>query len=259
MKYLFSDWKKISSKIRRSLQAFLFFDYDGTLTPIVSRPELAKISPKVKNLIRKLKKNPKFIIAIISGRSLKNVKNMVGVKGLIYAGNHGLEIEEIGHKILKPKDHSTKDLLNRIKRQLKKELRHIKGVIVEDKGCTLSVHFRLVAPQKRVLVKRIFARIVKPYALSRNIRVSTGKMVLEVRPGVDWDKGKAVQYLLRRHKKTLPVYLGDDVTDRDAFRAIKDRGVSVFVGKHGKAIKADYCLKSPREVERFIKKLITLA
>ncbi|MBU4589499.1 MAG: trehalose-phosphatase [Candidatus Omnitrophica bacterium] len=253
MRYLFSNWNKISSKIRKSRRVCLFFDYDGTLTPIVSRPELARISPRVKNLIRKLRKNPKFIIAIISGRSLKNVKNMVGVKGLIYAGNHGLEIEEIGREILKPKGASTKNLLNKIELHLKKELRHIKGVIVEDKGCTLSIHFRLVSSRKKGLVKKIFARIVKPYVISKKIRISAGKMVLEVRPGIDWDKGKAVQYLLGRHKKALPVYLGDDVTDRDAFRAIKRRGVSIFVGRPKKAIKADYFLKSPREVERFIK------
>jgi len=257
MRYLFSDWKKISSKIRKSHRVFLFFDYDGTLTPIVSRPELARISPKVKNLIRKLKKNPRFIVAIISGRSLKNVKNMVGVKGLIYAGNHGLEIEEIGYKILKPKGASTKNLLNKIELHLKNELRYIKGVIVEDKGCTLSIHFRLVSSRKKDLVKNVFARVVKPYVISKKIRISAGKMVLEVRPGIDWDKGRAVQYLLRRHKKVLPVYLGDDATDRDAFRAIKKRGVSVFVGKPGKAIKADYFLKSPREVEKFIKRLST--
>ncbi len=257
MKYLFNDWNTVSFKLQRSNRIFLFFDYDGTLTPIVLRPELARISPRVKNSIRQLRKNPKFIIAIISGRSLKNVKGMVGIKDLIYVGNHGLEIEEIGNKILKPKGHSTKDLLNRIKRQLKKELRHIKGVIVEDKGCTLSVHFRMVNPQKKGLVKNIFASVVKPYVVSKKIRISAGKMVLEVRPGLDWDKGKAVQYLLRRHKKALPVYLGDDVTDRDAFRAIKGRGVSVFVGKPEKPVKADYFLKSPIEVERFIKRLST--
>lgn len=258
MKYLFNDWHKVCPKIQKSRRVFLFFDYDGTLTPIVSTPEKARISPAVRGSIRKLQKDPKFIVAIISGRSLKNVKKMVGVKDLIYAGNHGLEIEEIGRKVLKPKCPSIKSLLNSIRLSLKKELKYIKGVIVEDKGCTLSVHFRLVSPRKKGLVKGIFGRIVKPHALLKKIRISGGKMVLEVRPGIGWDKGRTIQYLLRRHKGALPIYLGDDVTDRDAFRAIKGRGISVFVGQPKRIIKADYFLKNAKDVEKFITRLITL-
>ena len=95
-----------------------------------------------------------------------------------------------------------------------------------------------------------------PYVDSKKIRLSLGKKVLEVRPNLDWHKGKAVLTLLKGVKKALPVYLGDDVTDMDAFRAIKGKGISIFVGGMKKNITADYFLKDTCEVASFIKKLI---
>lgn len=255
MRYLFNDWARVLSRIQRSYSVFLFFDYDGTLTPIVSTPEKAKFPPSIKKAVIKLQKNPRFKIAIISGRSLKNIKKMAGIKGIIYAGNHGLEIEGYRGKILRPSTCSRGALPKEIKAILKKSLKDIKGARVEDKGCTLSVHFRLVNSKERPLVRKIFERIVKSHLLRKKIRVSSGKMVLEVKPGVDWDKGKAVLYLMGKAKRTLPVYIGDDVTDTDGFRAVKRKGISIFVGSSNRTISADYFLNSPKDVERFINKL----
>ena len=250
MRYLFDCWDKISSKIKKSPRIFLFFDYDGTLTPIVSTPEKATFHKKSKELIRRLIKNQKFKVAIISGRSLKDVKSMVGLKGIIYAGNHGLEIT-------KPRKGLKNSPLKTICIALKKGLGHIKGIRVEDKGCTLSVHFRLVRPEHRILVKKIFYRTLRPYICSKSAKVSSGKMVLEVRPAIDWHKGKAVLHIIKK-KKTLPIYLGDDVTDIDAFRAIKGKGISIFVGGPKKNIKADYYLKDTFDVKKFIERLLLL-
>ena len=257
MRNLLSCWDKLSRQIRKSSRTFLFFDYDGTLTPIVSRPEKAKCPHTIKFLIKRLKKNPRFTIAVISGRSLKDIKKMVGIRGITYVGNHGLEIEKSLGRVLRPKGVSTGYPLKKIKESLKKRLSHIKGAWIEDKGLTLSVHFRFVDKKKITSVKRIFRNTVAPYILAKKIRVSSGKMVLEVRPGVEWDKGKAVLELLGR-KKTLTLYLGDDVTDMDAFRAIKGKGISIFVGSPGSGIRADYSLKNPKEVELFLKKLQTV-
>lgn len=235
---------------------FLFFDYDGTLTPIVSRPEDAKITSAAKSLIKEIQKDPRFSVSIISGRSLKDIKKMVGIKDLIYAGNHGLEIEYAG-RVLKPGEKSgSGKFLRKIRLSLEKEIRHIKGAMVEDKGLTLSVHFRLVEPSCKGTVKNIFAKIVRPYVLSGKLKASSGKMVLEARPGIDWHKGKAVLYLLKKRKRALPIYVGDDNTDMDAFCAIKKSGISVFVGRPKKSICADYFLKDSKDVERFIKRLL---
>jgi len=255
MKYLFSDWNRFFFEIGKFPHVFLFLDYDGTLTPIVSTPEKAKIPPIVKQSIKKLQKNPRFTIAIISGRSLRDVKRMVNIKGLIYAGNHGLEIERARRRISRPMGSETRPIIKKIKLDLQRELEDIKGVRVEDKLCTLSVHFRLVRPGQRLLVKKIFKNVVQPKLLSREIKISSGKMVLEVRPGVEWDKGKAVLHIIAGKKGAVPVYIGDDLTDQDAFRAINSRGMSIFVGRPKRTIHADYFLKGPKDVERFIGRL----
>ena len=258
MRYLFNHWDRISSRIKNAPRVFLFFDYDGTLTPIVPTPEEARLEPGIKDSIKLLRKNPKFIIAIISGRSLSDIKGMVALRGIIYAGNHGLEILEGSRRILKQGARLKDSSLKAIYLALRTGLKDIKGARVEDKGCTLSVHFRLVRRAQRDLVKEIFNKIVRPYILSKGMRISSGKMVLEVRPDIDWDKGKAVLHLLAGNKKALPLYIGDDVTDRDGFRALKKKGISIFVGRPRRGIGADYFLRNPKDVARFIGRLLKL-
>ena len=258
MRYLFNDWNRLSSKIQNSPHVFLFLDYDGTLTPIVKRPEYAKFPRSVKISISKLKKDPRFMIAIISGRSLKNVKNMVGIKGIIYAGNHGLEIEGKGIRFSRPSAAGiARPIVKKIGAQLRKDMKNIKGVFIEDKGATLSLHYRLARSKDKTLIKKKLDKITRPYIISKKIKVTSGKKVWEVRPNLDWNKGRAVNWHLKK-KKTFPLYIGDDVTDIDAFRAIRKKGVSVFVGKPKKGIGSDYFLSNTREVGKFLKKLTTL-
>lgn len=253
MRYLFSHREKVFLRIRDSRGAFLFLDYDGTLTPIVQRPEGAKMPTAVRKLIRRLNSHSWLKVAIISGRSLKDVKKMVGIDGLIYAGNHGLEIQKGNEKISKTPGRSSMLLLELVKLYLKASLKGIRGVLVEDKGSTLSVHFRMAGPGKRKEVKEIFAKILRPY--KKNLRLTSGKMVLEIRPAIEWDKGRAVLALLGK-SKALPIYIGDDITDNDAFRALKGKGVSIFVGRPRRAIEADYYLKDTKEVEKFLRILL---
>lgn len=257
MKYIFSHWEKFSLKIKSSRQVFLFLDYDGTLTPIVSRPGDARLPISVKKIIKELNSSPRFTVAIISGRSLRDVRKMAGIRNIVYAGNHGLEIERGSGKMRKPAVSYSRPLLKSIKLYLEAALQDIEGAQVEDKGPTLSVHFRRVSPESRARVKIIFHDILRPYIASRRLKVTSGKMVMEVRPAVDWHKGKAVLAILGA-SKALPVYIGDDVTDTDAFLAIKGKGVSIFVGKPKKNIKADYYLKDTKEVARFLSQLLSL-
>lgn len=258
MRYLFNDWDKLSSKIQNSPHIFLFLDYDGTLTPIVKRPEHAKFPRSVKNSIDKLIRDPRFAIAIISGRSLKNIKKIVGMKNIIYAGNHGLEMEGSGIRFLRLSAVDlARPIIKKIGVQLRKDMKNITGAFVEDKGATLSLHYRLARSKDKVLIKKKLDKVVRPYIISKKIKLTSGKKVWEVRPDLDWNKGRAVNWILKK-KKAFPLYIGDDVTDVDAFRAIRDRGVSVFVGKPKKGISADYFVRNPREVEKFLKKLTEL-
>ncbi|MFH1782610.1 MAG: trehalose-phosphatase [Candidatus Omnitrophota bacterium] len=257
MKYLFKHQDKILPKIKKSKNILLFLDYDGTLTPIVSRPQDAKFSFSVKKLLKKLKKHPKFSLAIISGRSLKDVKAMVGIDGLIYAGNHGLEVEA-PFKVSVPDVTKAGSILRQISLVLIRKLKDIEGVKVENKTYTLSLHFRLVKPSKRKIVEGIFEETVKDFVDSKKIKVSSGKMVFEVRPPIKWGKGNIVLEILKKKKKSLVFYLGDDVTDEDAFKAIKLKGISIFVGPGKTKSRADYFLKNTKGVESFLKLLTSL-
>ena len=262
MEYLFSHRNKLKDRLKDKF-VLLFLDYDGTLTPIVETPDKAVISKERKDLLDKLSTSSHYRVAIISGRSLNDIKGLVGLKDIIYAGNHGLEIE--GPKI-KFESHVSlrlKSVIRNIAEELSKRLSSIKGVLIEDKGLTLSIHYRLVDKKNIPQVKTIFHETVILYLVRNKIKIKTGKMVLEVRPSSEWDKGKVVLWLLARQqfalgeKRVFPVYIGDDVTDEDAFKVLKRKGLTVFVGEPGSS-KADYYVKDPEEVTQFLRLILDL-
>ncbi|MFA5271508.1 MAG: trehalose-phosphatase [Candidatus Omnitrophota bacterium] len=257
MKYFFTIWDKLKKSLDHKT-IFLFLDYDGTLSPIVYRPEAALFPRETKRLLTKLSKISNCKIAIISGRSLKDVKNKVGIKNIIYVGNHGLEIEGQGIKFKKQINPKSLDSLRLIRQGLSKKLLGIKGAFVEDKGLTLSLHYRLVDKKSIPEVKAIFRDTLKRHSADNSIRIKPGKMIFEVRPSINWNKGKAVLWLLNRQKRTgsiLPLYVGDDITDEDAFCAIRDKGVTVFIGSPKKSY-AQYYLKSTKEVAKLLKQIL---
>jgi trehalose 6-phosphate synthase/phosphatase len=223
---------------------FLFLDYDGTLTPIVDTPDKALMTKPMRSLIRELR--DKLPVAIISGRSLKDVMNMVKIKEMIYAGNHGAEVWYgnrlvIGHS-------GSKEKLNDIISKLQKSLASIKGVIVEDKGITASIHFRNVSPEDQSRLFNIFWSITNKH--KRYFRVTSGRKVLEIRPVGIWNKGDAVNMIWKKFDKSrLPIYIGDDVTDEDAFKVLKGEGISIAIGK---SLDADYYLKNQKELRKFL-------
>lgn len=231
------------------MKLLLLLDYDGTLVPIKKNPKLARLSPKRKAFLRKLAACPGVKLAIISGRKLSELKKMVGIPELIYAGNHGLEIE----KDLKLWTHPEAVYIPLpLKKQLKRKLRYPE-ILIEDKGLSLSVHYRLLPPKKVPLFKKDFMRLVKPWG--RTVKITGGKKVLEIRPPVDWDKGKAVKWIINRLRpeKYFPVYIGDDKTDEDAFLALRQKGLTIHVGK-GKT-PAKLRLKDISGVYRYLKGL----
>jgi trehalose-phosphatase len=237
----------------------LFLDYDGTLTPIAASPSQAFLSSENKELIESLVQIPAFQMVIISGRSLIDVKQMAGIKGIIYIGNHGWEIEGASMHFESLVPVQVSSIMEKIKYELITQLSDIKGAFVEDKGLTLSVHYRLVGREKEFLVRRIFEHICMPYRRQNEIKVHAGKKVLELRPPVEWDKGKAALWLLRKQEilkgkgNVLPVYIGDDSTDEDAFEALKDKGITVLVGPPRRFSAAQYFLAGPQEVTEFLK------
>jgi trehalose-phosphatase len=261
MEYLFDQWDQVKRKLA-SKHIFLFFDYDGTLTPIAKTPQQAVISEKVKELLKKLSQKPNLALAIISGRELKDIKNMVGLKDIIYAGNHGLEIEGPKIKFESQVSPGLKSVIRNIYENMVSSFSGVKGVLIEDKGLSVSVHYRLVDVKDMQEFLNIFSEITKSFTADNKIKINEGKMVYEIRPAVAWDKGKTVLWLLARQQfivedKVFPVYFGDDLADEDVFRVLKNSGLTIFVGQP-RASKALYYVKSTTEVAKFMKQVLEL-
>jgi len=263
LEYLLSAWPAVLRQLGAARHILLLADYDGTLTPIVERPELAQLPNRVRPLIERLSQRSDITVGIVSGRALSDLRTMVGISGLVYAGNHGLEIEGPGVSFVSPLAAELRPALRVIHFVLSRALSTVKGVLVEDKGLSLSVHYRMVDPERVQEVEDIVRKTIGQAQAAGTARLTSGKKVHEIRPGVDWNKGKAVRLLMKRDGKggrrsgLLPMYLGDDSTDEDAFRVIEayGKGVSVFVGEPGSQSAARYYLKSPEEVCQFLEML----
>ena len=231
---------------------FFFFDYDGTLTPIVSHPEKAILSEETKALLLALKKNPKSLLAIVSGRSLKDIRNLVGLKKIYYVGNHGLEIftPKNGTKQLVPKEVFHE--LARIRNRLNSQMKDIEGVLIEDKGSILTIHYRNVDPKCVPPILMALKQEIKGSKIP--LCLGYGKMVFEIRPESNVNKGTTVLELLNHVNQggVLPLYIGDDQTDEDAFKALKKIGITIFVGLPSHS-SAQYYVEDSSEVYQFLK------
>lgn len=259
MKDLFKDWPNIERLIKESGHALMLFDYDGTLTPIVSRPRDALLKSDMRAALKSLAGKARFTVGVVSGRRLTDVKKLVGIKGIFYAGNHGFEIEIGSTNYTHPDVKKFAKYLRSTKTKLSRATRGIKGVLVEDKGISLSVHYRLVDNRDLFALKEIVFDICNPLIKERKIHLTSGKKVWEIRLPIKWHKGKAVEKLCtivnkKRKKAVLPAYIGDDTTDEDAFNFLnkKKRAISICVGERGAASAAAYYLKSPSEVKKFL-------
>lgn len=262
MDYIFSQFSKIKELLSNKL-ILLLLDYDGTLTPIVETPSKAIIHKDTRELLQKLSRSPNCKIGIISGRKLEDIKNIVGIDSIIYAGNHGLEIQGLKIKFENQVSPRLKSIIRNIAVDTQKRLSGIKGVLIEDKGLTLSIHYRLVSKKDMPVFEKVVSEVTNPYMVSDKIKVNSGKKVYEIKPPVKWDKGKVVLWFLARQqfisgvKDVLPIYIGDDITDEDAFKVLKKKGLTIFVGKPGDS-KANYYLKNTKEVIKFLRSISDL-
>jgi trehalose 6-phosphate phosphatase len=236
----------------------LLLDFDGTLAPIVDRPEQASLPAATRIALEHLRTCDGVSLAIVSGRGLPDVRARAGVADIAYAGNHGMEIEGPGIHRVHGEAERARPRLESVAGQLRTALAEIEGAIVEDKGLTLSVHFRLVRDAE---VANVDLSVRAAAEREPTLHVTTGKKVLEVRPRVDWHKGRAVEFLLAQldPPEGSPVlYLGDDTTDEDAFRALQSwtGGEGVLVGDPAQRDTAAACyLRDPAEVATLLEAL----
>lgn len=263
MTHLFADWDRAARRLAGVGRILLCLDYDGTLSPIVRDPAAARLAVSTRDRLRRLSSSGKITLAIISGRGLEDVRERVGLEGVIFAGNHGLEIRGPGLEYLNPPARRARPALRSAAERLTRELAGIDGARVEDKGLTLSVHYRNCRPADRDRARETVFRAVAPDRSRRRIRVGEGKMVIEIRPPTSWNKGNAVNLLRREAAKSgsgkvLTVYAGDDRTDEDAFRALGNEGITIKVGPPGVKTLARYRLSGVGEVREFLRRLARL-
>src|SRR6266498_5758995 len=232
----------------------VFLDYDGTLTPIVCHPEDAWLSESMRHVLREL--GAQAPIAILSGRDLDDVRRRVDLDGIVYAGSHGFDIagpgglcRQLGAEYL--------SILDTAEKELREALDEIPGAQLERKHFSVAAHYRNVNENDAFRVAQAVEAVA---ARHRELRKMDGKKVYELLPDIDWNKGKAVLWLLEtlglEGGNALPIYIGDDRTDEDAFRALEKRGVGILVSEHPQATAANYWLNNPEEVERFLGEII---
>jgi len=240
----------------RGDQLAVFLDYDGTLTPIVSRPDQAVLTDSTRAILRALA--AKMPVAILSGRDLEDVRKRVAIDAMVYAGSHGFDIA--GPRGLRRQE-ATKFLpaLDAAEKELQEKLAGIAGALIERKCFSIAAHYRNVNESDFPELERAVSDVA---ARHRQLRTMEGKKVYELLPNTDWDKGKAVLWLLDNLGlelgKVRPIYIGDDRTDEDAFRALGQRGAGILVSEQPRPTAASYSLKDPSEVERFLRELALL-
>ncbi len=244
--------RSVARKLQRSKGIALFLDFDGTLAPIQKSPSRALLPPQVKTLLRTLLLRPGLTLAIATGRSHSDISEKVGLRGPVFISNHGFRISAGRHRWVHPAAIAALPLMRAVTRRLTPSLGSIRGTLLENKGYTISVHFRNAPRKAHRRIAMAVRRIVSPYR--QQLKTTRGKKVIEVRPNVEWDKGRAVSQVLNRlgpAHSVLTVYIGDDQTDEDAFRILPRTAMAIVVGRR-KTTAATLRLRNTAEVARFL-------
>jgi trehalose-phosphatase len=253
-----SDW--IAGRIKGKELA-LFLDYDGTLTPIVRRPEDATLTDEMRSLLSEL--SGRCTVAIVSGRDRRNAEEMVRLDNLVFAGSHGFDIRGPGGLEMQPEgaQRALPDL-DEAERELHQRIDAIEGARVERKKFAIAVHYREVSSEAET--RQVEKAVDEVLGKHSGLRKRGGKKIFELQPNLDWDKGKAVLWLTEalglNHSGVVVIYIGDDVTDEDAFRVLRNSGagIGIRVAAPASGTHACYYLRDCDEVEQFLQSLLVM-
>ena len=209
-------WEKLKDWSREPEKAAIFTDIDGTLAPIVPTPDLSEVPEELRLLLARLAERYR-IVAGISGRATPDAKKLLGLEDVVYYGNHGFEILRDGAVEVVPEAMPFEGKIRELE-ALSREKLGPRGAFVEDKGITASIHYRNVSPEVGELCKAF----VKQEGERMGLRITVGRGVVEARPPVHADKGTAVRRLVEEYGPEKALFIGDDTTDLDAFRALEE-------------------------------------
>jgi trehalose-phosphatase len=239
---------RVQSAGRRLL---LLLDFDGTLCEFDPDPRAVHLSPTRRAILQGLQRQA--TIGIVSGRRLVDVRARAGLDGIVLAGLHGLEIEALGEHFVHPDLDRAAVAVEEVITSLRPAIATVPGVFLEDKGAAVALHFREAGSDAHRAALAAFASIAGPYLVSGRLRVMRGSFVLELLPNIDWNKGHAVRWITdhvgRLEGETFVVYIGDDVTDQDAFAVLEENGLPIAASDR---VNATTRLDGPAAVERFL-------
>ncbi|HYE99488.1 MAG TPA: trehalose-phosphatase [Planctomycetota bacterium] len=253
MTNLLTAWKGFEPRLVSARRICVLSDFDGTLAPIVERPDLALLPEEARRAMSALAANRRVVLGVVSGRALGDLYPRVNLPDLWYVGNHGYEMRSPQGDLKRFYEESDLKLMAVVADELERAAAGVPGALVERKGPVTALHYRKVEPARAVEAEQAFLRVVERY--HRHAMVSRGHMVLEARLRSSCNKGMAVRHIRKDLPAgTLVIYLGDDLTDRDAFREVRGSGVSVEVGVAETAV-ADYTLADPGEVAELLRRL----
>lgn len=251
---------RINGRLAQAERLWLFLDYDGTLADFAPTPEHVNPDPELIELLTRLAEDPRIRVAVISGRQLSHVKALVPVPGVLLAGTYGIElrtpegerIKRVGYADIRP-------VLDTLKPRWWRLITGREGFFLEDKDWTLALHARFADDDEAERVLAAARRMAAEAASSELLRVLGGHKFLEIGPRLA-HKGQTVNYLLDHYPwpGALPLYLGDDGKDEEAFGAIKARGgMAALVASEPRDTQADCRLESPQAVRRWLRTLST--
>jgi trehalose 6-phosphate phosphatase len=243
--------------------ALLLFDFDGTLCELAPTPDVSRLPDRRRTLLAALAARVGVTIGVVSGRRLADVRSRVGLgPPLYFAGLHGMEIEGGGEHFVHDGVHAAQGVIHDFRQRLERAVAGLTGVVVEDKALSFVLHTRQAAPAVRAAAREALSTLLERPRREGLVRLQHGDEMCEVLPNVPWSKGDAVRWIERsvrghRHVPPLTMYVGDDLTDEHAFRAIGDRGLSVVVG-HRQPSAARFRLPSPDAVEALLRMLVAM-
>ncbi len=260
MKYVFEDLEEIKKKTEEAGGITSLLDFDGVLSAIAPTGGEAFISDENITLLKECAKL--FPVAIITGRTFDNIKKKIDIKNVLYIASHGLEWEEDGKYHVKPIPKEIIEIINLAKDKIKPLMNRYPGMIFEDKSFMFAVHYRIMDPKLTETFIKEMTSILEPIVQKNKLRLDHNLMTFELRPEIDWDKGDSVlfaeSYFNKKTGKSLvPIYIGDGLTDEDAFAVLKKDGISIRVGET-KTSTAKWYLRDQKEVDLFLKWLLDL-
>ena len=244
--------------LRAGRHLLLLLDFDGTLAEFNPDPEAVELPETRRRLLLDLAARSDTTLGIVSGRRLADVQSRTRLPSDVwYSGFHGLEIEGPGVSFVHPDAEKAFAVLGQLKGELSAALSTLPGVFLEDKTLSVVAHYRDATPEDARKVPGIVEKHAGAHLESGVFRLMHGACMIELLPDIDWHKGSAVTWIRERiasNDDVATAYVGDDVTDQDAFRAVRGHGISVSAST--RAAGADFQIDGPREVEELLRRMV---